>query len=168
MKEQISPPLHTKLKPRSPPQGDRPSFINMQSLAYEMNVCECWEVSFLYHLIYLVCNNPLTWRAVFAFRGLGQWKLKILDSRFFLEIWDSIKQIVWNCLRLMRECLQFPLKHPIWFWHISVVQNWVKLNSNLITKYWFIFNLNQFKKWINSKKIWTGYSSFFQKCDFEA
>ena len=49
---------------------------------------EClWEV-FLHHLIYLVCNNSLTWRAVFTFCGLGQFK--ILDSRFILEFWDSI------------------------------------------------------------------------------
>ena len=105
---------------------------------------EClWEI-FLHHLIYLVCNSSLTWRLVFTFCGLGQFK--IWDSRFILEFWDIILKIMWNCSRLRRDCMQFTLKHPIWFWHISVVKNLVKLNFNILTKNWFIFKLNHFKK----------------------
>ena len=97
---------------------------------------EClWEL-ILHHLIYWVCNAPLTWSTMFWFSGLGHFK--IWDSRFILEFWDSILKIVWNCLRLRRDCMQFTLTH---------------LCSQKFNKIEFLYNNKKliFFNWINSK-----------------
>ena len=85
-------------------------------------------------------SNLLSLQYSAEMKGSVYKKFKILDSRFILGFkfffW-------WNSWSLMRDCMQFTLKLPIWFSLISVVKNLVIFNYNLITKYWFIFKLNQ-------------------------